>query len=393
MMDIRGDFPILAREIEDERLIYLDSAATALKPNVVVQAVTDFYTRHTANVHRAVHVLGHEATDLFESGRERIARFVGADASELIFTSGATMALNILRRALSPDLRCITTVTEHHSNFVPWAYAENSRVIGLDNNGALDLEALENALKQGADLLALGYVSNVHGVVNPVNEIIEMAHRHGAMVVLDAAQAVGHFAVDVKALDVDFAVFSAHKMMGPGGVGGLYVKRELLSKMRPVFLGGHMVDQVHLDEFSVQEAPACFEAGTPPIEGVIGWGAAVDYLNQLGVDKIEHHCKQLVEHAETRLAQIDKLRLIANGDSQARSATVSFLIDGVESHGVARLLSNRANICVRSGFHCAQPLHETLGVGPTVRASVHAYNVLEDIDTLADTLNAVTQFV
>jgi len=393
MRDVRADFPILQREIDGQRIVYLDSAATSLKPTPVIDAVTRFYTQHTANVHRAVHTLAEEATDAYEGARRRIARHLGAEDREIVMTRGTTEAIHIVRTCFPGLDRVVTTAMEHHSNLLPWAYGEGSTVLALDDEGRLDLDGLDRALDAGADLVALAHVSNAIGVTHPVEEIIARAHAKGALVLLDAAQSAGHLPVDVKALDVDFLACSSHKMLGPGGVGCLYAKAELLERMQPYQLGGHVVDQVHIDSFTLQEIPHRFEAGTPAIEAVIGWGAAVDYLAQVGLQEIQDHDRVLVARALERLGKIEHVGLVTPADPDRVSASVGFQVDNLEAHGVARMLNNRGNVLVRSGFHCAQPFHESQELLPTVRASFYLYNTEEDVDILAQCLEAVVQFL
>lgn len=393
MQDVRGDFPILRRTIEGKPIVYLDSSATSLKPQPVIDAVTRFYTDYTSNVHRGVHALADEATEQYEGSRRAIARFLNADEHEIVYTRGSTEAINLVCRCC-PDLnRVITTAIEHHSNFLPWAYGDQATVVGVDGEGRLDLEAMGKALEVGADLVAVGHVSNALGVVHPVEKIIQMAHDTGALVLLDAAQSVPHFATDVKALDVDFLACSAHKMLGPGGIGALYGKAELLEKMGPWLLGGDIIDQVHVDSYSLLEAPHKFEAGTPAIEAAIGWGEAVAYLSRLGMDEVATHDRTLVEYALERLSGIAHVRVVSPQDPARLCSAVSFQIENLEAHGVARMLSNRGNVLVRSGFHCAQPMHETLDLLPTVRASFYVYNTTEDIDALAEGLEVVVRFL
>lgn len=393
MRDPRDDFPILKRRVDGRPIVYLDSAATSLRPQPVIDAVTRFYTHHTANVHRAMHLLAEEATDLFEGTRRSLARFMNAEEDEIVFVRGTTEAINLVHRSYPGLKKTVTTAMEHHSNFLPWAFGPAARVVRVDASGNLDLGTMAAALKEGADLVAISHVSNALGVINPVEEIIHMAHEAGALVLLDGAQSVPHMPVDVKRLDVDFLACSAHKMLGPGGVGALYGKRELLERMEPWHLGGNIIDQVHIDGFTLLEPPHRLEAGTPAIEAIIGWGAAVEYLSGLGMDEVAAHDRQLVAYALERLGQIDFIKLTGPTDPSRRCASVSFNVEGLEAHGVARMLSNRANVFVRSGFHCAQPLHETLELLPTVRASFYVYNRPQDIDLLTEALEAIVAFL
>ncbi len=393
MRDVREDFPILRREIDGHRIVYLDSAATSLKPRPVIDAVVDCYTRSTAGVHRAVHVLGEEATEAFEGARAAIARLLGAEPGQIVLTRGSTEAINLVRRCY-PDLkRTATTVMDHHSNLLPFAYGGGATQIPVDGDGTVDLGALDAALERGLDLVAVTHVSNVLGRIVDVEEIIRRAHRAGALVLVDAAQSAPHMPIDVKAMDADFLVCSAHKMLGPSGVGLLYGKAELLERMAPFHLGGNIVDQVHLDGYTLAEVPHRLEAGTPAIEAVIGWGAAVRYLDELGLEEVERHDRRLVAYALERLAAIEHVRLVGPVDARVRCAAVSFTVHGLEANGVARMLNNRANLMVRSGFHCAQPLHESLGMPPTVRASFYVYNSTDDVDLLADCLASITSLI
>ncbi len=393
MRDVRQDFPILSREIDGRPLIYLDSAATSLKPQAVIDAVTGFYTHHTSNVHRAMHLLAEEATELFEGTRQSLARFLNADDDEIIFVRGTTEAVNLVRCSCPGLDHTVTTAMEHHSNFLPWAFGDQARVVRVTGSGLLDMDDLASALQAGTDLVAVSHVSNALGVINPVEAVIHQAHEAGALVLLDAAQSAGHMPIDVKQLGVDFLACSAHKMLGPGGVGALYAKRDLLGRMKPWHLGGHIIDQVHIDSYTLQEPPHRFEAGTPTIEAVIGWGAAVEYLADLGMPAVQAHDQQLVAYALQRLGRIPSVQIVGPTDPAKRRGSVSFNVQGLEAHGVARMLSNRANIMVRSGFQCAQPLHESMGMLPTVRASFYVYNQKQEIDALAEALESIVSFL
>ena len=395
LRDVRGDFPILDRRIGDAPIVYLDSAATSLTPAPVIDAVTRFYTHYNANVHRAVHQLSEEATEAFEGTRTALARLLGADEDEIVFVRGATEGVNLVRSCLPGIGHVVTTIMEHHSNFLPWAYRDETRVVGVTPDGLLDMAELDSVLQGGFDsgLVAVTHVSNAIGTINPIGTIIRKAHDAGALVLIDAAQSVPHMPVDVKALDVDMLVISAHKMLGPGGVGVLYIKKKLLGELTPWHLGGNIVDQVHRDHFTLQPGPARIEAGTPAIEAVIGWGAAIDYLAALGLENVQQHDHALVEYALSRLADIRNVHIVGPTDATVRGVGVLFYIDGLEAHGVARMLSNRSNVLVRSGYHCAQPLHEALDVLPTVRASFYVYNTTQDIDELAKGLEAIVSLL
>ena len=390
MRDVRADFPILERKIEGDRIVYLDSAATSLKPQPVIDAVTRFYTEHTSNVHRAIHRLGEEATEGFEGARRRLARLLGAEQEEIVFTRGATEAIHLVRSGFPGLDRVATTAMDHHSNLLAWGYGPSSTILPVDRAGEIDLAAFERVLEEGVDLVAVPHISNVLGTVVAIEPIIERAHAHGALVLVDAAQSAPHQPIDVKALGADFLVCSAHKMLGPSGVGLLYAKREHLDRIEPRQIGGSVVSEVHLDGYTLQEVPHRFEAGTPAIESVIGWGAAAEYLMRLGLESVAEHDRRLVAYADQRLRAIDHVDIVGPTDPGRRGALVSFQVQNLEAHGVAKMLGNRANVLVRSGFHCAQPLHESLGLLPTVRASFYVYNTEEDIDELADCLTSIT---
>ena len=393
MRNVRDDFPLFRRRVDGQGIVYLDSAATSLKPQAVIDAVSRFYTDHTANIHRAVHLLAEEATDTYETARRDLARFINADENEIVFTRGATEAINLVRRCL-PQLRSVaTTLMEHHSNFLPWLHDCERHLITCDAQGQLDLDALDRSLSAGVDLVSVCQVSNAIGAINPIDEIIRRAHAADALVLVDAAQSITHMPIDVKVLDADFLVCSGHKMLGPGGVGMLFGKSVLLERMGPWLLGGDMIDQVHVDGYTAQQPPYRFEAGTPAIEAVIGWGEAVRYLDALGMAEVEKHSRKLVEYALAKLGEIDHVNLIGPTDAARRCGSVTFNIEDLEAHGVARMLSNRANVMVRSGFHCAQPLHEALDLLPTVRASFHVYNQRAEIDVLADSLEKIVAFI
>jgi len=393
MRNTREDFPILKRQVDGEPIIYFDSAATSLTPQPVIDAVTGFYTHHTANVHRAMHLLAEEATELFEGARQSLARFFNAEQDEVVFVRGTTEAINLVHRCYPGLKRTVTTAMEHHSNFLPWAFGDGAHVVPVDPMGRLDMDNLAAALKNGADLVAVSHVSNALGAIAPIEEVIRLAHDAGALVLVDAAQSAPHMPIDVKKLDVDFLACSAHKMLGPGGVGVLYAKKHLLERMTPWHVGGNVVDQVHIDDYTLQDPPHRFEAGTPAIEAVIGWGAAIEYLTDLGMDQVQAHDRQLVAYALDKLGQIDFVKLTGPTDPASRCASVSFNVESLEAHGVARMLSNRSNIFVRSGFHCAQPLHETLGLLPTVRASFYIYNQPQEIDALAQALHGIVAYL
>jgi cysteine desulfurase/selenocysteine lyase len=391
---LRADFPILQQEINGKPLAYLDSAVTAQKPRQMLDAMTQFYETSYGNVHRGVYALAERATEAFEGAREKVARFVNAPSSrELIFVRNATEGLNLVAYAyglarLGPGDAVVVTVLEHHSNFVPWQYIAKRtgatfRMIRLTDSGELDLDGLDE-LEGDVKVVATNLVSNALGTVNPVERLTAWAHEQGAIMVVDAAQAAPHRAVDVQALDCDFLAFSAHKMCGPSGVGALWGRRELLEEMEPFNLGGHMIRKVQFEETSWGDLPHKFEAGTSPIAEAVGFGAAVDYLSEIGLEAIEQHEHELVAFALERLADVPGIKLYGPPPDR-RAGIVSFNMDGIHPHDVAQVL-DWEGVAIRAGHHCCQPLMARLGVAATNRASFYLYTVRDEIDRLADGL-------
>jgi cysteine desulfurase / selenocysteine lyase len=393
---LRADFPILQQEINGKPLAYLDSAVTAQKPRQVLDAMTHFYETSYGNVHRGVYALAERATEAFEGARERIARFVNAPSSrELIFTRNATESLNLVAYAyglarLGPGDVVVVTELEHHSNFVPWQYVAKRtgaefRMIRLTDSGELDLDGLEAVGREGnVKIVAANLVSNALGTVNPVDRLTAWAHEQGAVSVVDAAQATPHRAVDVQALDCDFLAFSAHKMCGPSGAGALWGRRELLEAMEPFNLGGHMIRKVQFEETTWGDLPHKFEAGTSPIAEAVGFGAAVDYLTEIGLDAVEQHEHALVTYALERVADVPGIQLYGPAPEK-RAGIVSFNMEGIHPHDVAQVL-DWEGVAIRAGHHCCQPLMARLGVAATNRASFYLYTVQDEIDRLADGL-------
>jgi cysteine desulfurase / selenocysteine lyase len=393
---LRADFPILQQEINGKPLAYLDSAVTAQKPRQVLDAMTRFYETAYGNVHRGVYALAERSTEAFEGARERIARFVNAPSKrELIFTRNATEGLNLVAYAyglarLGPGDVVVVTELEHHSNFVPWQYVAKRtgagfRMIPLTESGELDLEALDGVAGDGnVKIVATNLVSNALGTVNPVERLTAWAHDQGAVMVVDAAQAAPHRAIDVQALDCDFLAFSAHKLCGPSGVGALWGRRELLEAMEPFNLGGHMIRKVQFEETTWGELPHKFEAGTSPIAEAVGFGAAVDYVTNVGLDAIEQHEHDLLVYALERLADVPGIRLYGPAPDR-RAGIVSFNMEGIHPHDVAQVL-DWDGVAIRAGHHCCQPLMARLGVAATNRASFYLYTVREEIDRLVDGL-------
>jgi cysteine desulfurase/selenocysteine lyase len=393
---LRADFPILAQEINGKPLAYLDSAVTSQKPRQVLDAMTNFYETAYANVHRGVYSLAERATEGFEGAREKVARFVNAPSSrELIFTRNATEGLNLVAYAwgltnLGPGDLVVVSELEHHSNFVPWQYIAKRtgagfRMIPLTESGELDLEALEGIASEGrVKVVATNYVSNALGTINPVDRLASWAHERDAIMVVDAAQAAPHLAIDVQAIGCDFLAFSAHKMCGPSGVGALWGRRELLEKMEPFNLGGHMIRKVQFEETTWGDLPHKFEAGTSPIAEAVGFGAAVDYLKTVGLDAIEQYEHELVAYALERIQDVPGIVLYGPAPER-RAGIVSFNIEGVHPHDVAQVL-DWEGVAIRAGHHCCQPLMHRLGVAATNRASFYLYTLPEEIDRLAEGL-------
>jgi cysteine desulfurase/selenocysteine lyase len=401
LQQVRGDFPVLAREIKPGvPLIYLDSAATSQKPEVVVQAMSTYYQEHNANIHRGVHTLAEEATAAYESAREKVAGFINApDAQQLIFTRNTTEAINLIafswaRTNLSPGDRVLLTEMEHHSNLIPWQLLAAEKDLILDfipitPQGLLDLDEYPKLLKLNPKLLAITHMSNVLGTINPLREILPEAKKIGAVTVVDGAQSVPHFPVDVSSLEVDFYAFSAHKMLGPTGIGALYGRRDLLEKMPPFLGGGEMIKRVELRRFTPNDLPYKFEAGTPAIAEGVGFGAAVDYLQSLGMDKIEQHERDLTRYALEKLADIPELTVIGPS-ADHKGGVLAFYIEGIHAHDVAQILDGEG-IAVRAGHHCAQPLHTKFNIPATTRASMYLYNTIDEIDSLISGIHKVIE--
>jgi cysteine desulfurase/selenocysteine lyase len=396
---LRADFPILDRQVNGKRLVYLDSAATSQKPQAVLDALSDFYRNHNANIHRGVYTLAEEATAAYEGARAKAARFVGARRpAEIVFTRSTTEAVNLVahswaRANLGPGDAILITQMEHHANVVPWHMlcAERDvelRWIPITPDGHLDLSDLPRLL-DGARLVSVTAVSNVLGTINDVRPLADAAHDAGAVVLVDGAQAAPHLAIDVAALGADFFAFSGHKMLGPTGIGALWARAELLEAMPPFMGGGEMITDVRFDGFTPAEVPWKFEAGTMPIGEAVGFGAAIDYLGAAGMDQIRAHEVSLTAYALETLADRfgDKFKAHGPADPLERSGVLSFEFAGIHPHDISQVL-DADGVCVRAGHHCAKPLMRVLGVPATARASFYLYNDEEDIDALADALAA-----
>ncbi len=394
--DIRRQFPALGRKIYGHELIYLDNTATTQTPSPVIDAIRDGYLDSKANVHRGVHTLSQEATARQEATRELVARYLGADDSaEVIFTRGTTESINLVASSygalMNEGDEIVLTVMEHHSNIVPWQLLAERRglkirVVGMDDRGVLDLDAFRSMLNERTRIVAVTHVSNVLGTVNPVAEMIAEAHKAGAAVLVDGAQAIAHTKVDVKALDADFYAFSSHKMYGPCGIGVLYGRRELLEKMPPYQGGGEMIKTVSFGGTVFADLPFKFEAGTPDFVGIAALAKAVEWLEATGVERIAAHEEQLLEYTTERMAEIEGMNIF--GTAPGKSAIISFLIGNAHSYDTGLLL-DKLGIAVRTGHHCAQPLMERLGVSGTVRASMAAYNTFEEADAFIGALRRI----
>jgi cysteine desulfurase/selenocysteine lyase len=391
---IRADFPVLAREIHPGvPLVYLDSTATSQKPSVVLDAMDGFYRCCNANIHRGVHTLAEEATEAYENARQRVADFIGSPAArQVIFTRNTTEAINLVaytwgRANLKPGDVVILTEMEHHSNLVPWhilAAEKNLRLefIPVTDEGLLDLDIFQELLKLQPKLVAFTHVSNVLGTINPAVEIIRQAHAVGAVVLVDGAQSVPHRPVNVQTLDCDFLAFSAHKMCGPTGIGVLYGRKELLEAMPPFLGGGDMIKRVHLRSFTPNELPHKFEAGTPAIAEAVGLGAAVSYLNSIGMDIIATHEQEIVAYALERLEEIPGISVFGPS-AKYKGGVASFMLKDVHPHDIAQILDGQG-VAIRAGHHCAMPLHEKFGIPATARASFYLYNTKEEVDKLVE---------
>ncbi len=383
MLNVKNDFPILNEKIGGKRLVYLDSAATSQKPITVLSAIDHYYRTANANVHRGLHTLSARATEMYESARSKIAQFINANAEEIIFVRNATEGINLVAKCLrlnKGDL-LVSTVMEHHSNIVPWQIAAKqagARVayIPITRDGLLDMNKAKALLEQKPVLVVFTHVSNVLGTINPVKKLTELAHKYGAIVLVDGAQAIPHMQVNVKELNADFYVFSGHKMFGPTGIGILYGRKALLAEMEPFLTGGDMIKEVKLEGSTWNDLPWKYEAGTPNIAGTVGLGAAVDYMQSIGMENMQKHEQELLHYA---LENMKKIQNIIIYGPDKRSGVIAFNLGDIHPHDLASVLDEEG-IAIRSGHHCAQPLMDFLGVPATARISVSVYNTKEDID-------------
>ncbi|EDK4069300.1 cysteine desulfurase [Listeria monocytogenes] len=399
---IRADFPILAQEINEKPLAYLDNAATSQKPKQVIEALTHYYEFDNANVHRGVHTLAARATDAYESARGKVAKFIHArEVAEIIFTRGTTSAINLVvdsygEANIEAGDEIVISYLEHHSNLIPWQQLAKRKgavlkYIELEEDGTISVEQAKKTIGEKTKIVALAHVSNVLGTIMPIKEIAAIAHQFGAVILVDGAQAVPHMEVDVVDLDADFYAFSGHKMMAPTGIGALYGKRELLDAMEPTEFGGEMIDFVELYDSTWKELPWKFEAGTPIIGGAIALGAAIDYLAEVGLNNIHAHEQALASYAIEEMSKIEGITIYGPNDASKRCGLVTFNLEGAHPHDIATIL-DEDGIAIRAGHHCAQPLMKWLDVSSTARASFYIYNTKEEIDALIDGLKLTKEY-
>lgn len=399
---VRPDFGLLTRQVHERPLIYLDNAATSQKPEAVLQAMQDYYHHSNANVHRGVHTLSNEATDSYEGARKKIARLINAHSfQEIVYTRNASEAINLVAYAwglseLKPGDEIILSRMEHHSNLIPWQLVAQKtgsvlRFVEITPAGHLDLDQFQSLLTERTKLVTIVHVSNMLGSINPAEKIIALAHANGSKVLLDACQSVPHMAVDVQTLDCDWLVFSAHKMCGPTGIGILYGKQDLLDSMPPFMGGGEMIADVGWEQATYAELPHKFEAGTPAIAEAVGLGAAVDYLTEIGIDRIHQHEQLLTQRLLAGIQAIEGVTVYGPKDASQRAGLVSFAVDGIHAHDLSTLLDSDG-IAIRAGHHCTQPLHRHLGVAATARASVYLYNTLDEVETFLVSLQESIDF-
>ena len=398
--NIRKDFPILSKKINNKPLIYFDNAATSQTPTSVINSISNYYNNYNANIHRGVHSLSEEATQDFESARTKIKEhFNASDTKEIIFTSGTTHSINIVANGYTDILKSgdeiIVSGLEHHSNIVPWQMMTKKnnaklKVIPLKENGELDLKVFENIISDKTKLVFVNHVSNALGVINPIEKIIEISHKNGAVVLIDGAQSSAHFDIDLQKLDVDFFTASAHKLCGPTGIGFLYGKKKLLDLIPPYMGGGEMISDVTFEKTTYADLPHKFEAGTPNISGAIAFGYALDYLNNIGLDNIKKYEDYLLKHATEKLKKIDGM--IIYGDTSNKTSVISFNIEGLHAYDIGSIL-DKFGIAVRTGQHCAQPIMDHFKISGTVRASFSFINTIEEIDELIKAITFAKQML
>lgn len=397
---IKNEFPVLNQIVNDEPLVYLDNAATTQKPLSVLSAIKDYYENDNANVHRGVHTLAERATEKYEAAREKVRAFINAKSTkEVLFTRGTTTSINWVAQfagqILKADDEIVISIMEHHSNIVPWQEVAKKTGAILKfvylKEGELDMEDLRQKVTAQTKFVSIAHVSNVLGTINPIEEISKIAHEQGAYLVVDGAQSTPHMAIDLQKMDVDFFAFSGHKMMGPTGIGVLYGKEELLNQFEPVEFGGEMIDFVYESHSTWTELPWKFEAGTPNIAGAIALGAAIDYIQELGIDQIHQHEDELIDYVMPKLQNIEGLTIYGPKDNKKRSGVIAFNIEGLHPHDVATAL-DMEGVAVRAGHHCAQPLLNYLDTSATARASFYIYNTKADCDKLVEALQKTKEF-
>lgn len=397
---IKKDFPVLNQIVNDEPLVYLDNAATTQKPLKVLAAIKDYYENDNANVHRGVHTLAERATEKYEAAREKVRQFINAKSTkEVLFTRGTTNSINWVAQFAEQILKTgdeiVISIMEHHSNIVPWQEVAKKTGAILKfvylKDGQLDMDDLRKKITNQTKFVSIAHVSNVLGTINPVEEITKIAHEHGAYMVVDGAQSTPHMAIDLQKMDVDFFAFSGHKMMGPTGIGVLYGKEELLNQFEPVEFGGEMIDFVYESHSTWTELPWKFEAGTPNIAGAIALGAAIDYIQELGIDQIHQHEIELIDYLMPKLQEIEGLKIYGPKDNVKRGGLIAFNIEGLHPHDVATVL-DMEGVAVRAGHHCAQPLLNYLETPATARASFYLYNTKADCDKLVEALKKTKEF-
>ena len=392
--NIRKDFPILERKINGKTLIYFDNAATSQTPTSVIDSISNYYKKYNANIHRGVHSVSEEATEAYESSRKKIQKHFNANLSEeIIFTSGTTHSINIIANGytdlLSSEDEIIVSGMEHHSNIVPWQMMVEKNhaklnVIPLKENGELDLEHFKSIISSKTKVVFLNHVSNALGIINPIEEIIEISHKNGAVVLIDGAQSSAHFNIDLQKLDIDYFTASAHKLCGPTGIGFLYGKKELLKKLSPLMGGGEMISDVTFEKTTYAELPHKFEAGTPNISGAIAFGYALDYLNEIGLENIYNYENELLDYATKSLKQIDGLKIY--GDVKNKTSVISFNIENLHPYDIGSIL-DKFGIAVRTGQHCAQPIMDHFHISGTVRVSLSFINTKKEVDKLIEAIN------
>lgn len=399
---IREDFPILKTKINDKDLVYFDNAATSQKPKLVIDSIINYYQEYNSNVHRTGHYLGTKSSIAYEESREKIANFINAKNNEIIFTSNATEAINLVayswgKENISQDDEIIVSIAEHHSNFIPWqqlAKEKNAKfkVVNINENYELDLEHYKSLISEKTKIVAITMMSNVLGTIMPIKEIVEIAHKYNAKVIVDASQSAPQMKINVKDLDCDFLAFTGHKICGPTGIGVLYGKENILNDMKPFLYGGGMITTVNIEDSEWEKSPQRFEAGTPKISEAIGLGYAIDYINSIGIDNIRNYEKEINSYLINKLLEIDNLKIIGPTDVTKRGSAVSISVDKIHSHDLGTIL-DEFGIAIRVGHHCAIPLHNYLKIPHTLRISTYFYNTKEEIDYFIKSLNkAINMF-